>query len=81
MARQSITLTKPNDEWLNELVMKNEYASKSEIVNDLIRRARKEDEEKAFIRAKLIEAEASGVTQQTKSEILAEFRKELGLNG
>lgn len=81
MARQSITLTDPNDQWLNDLVNSNEYSSKSEIVNDLIRRARREDEENKVIRAKLIEAEKSEVVHQNKAEILAEFRKELGLDG
>ncbi len=46
MTRQSITLTKPNDEWLKARIESEEYTSKSEIVNDLIRRAREKEQEK-----------------------------------
>lgn len=38
MARQNITITEPNDEWLKSQVESKEYSSKSELVNDLIRR-------------------------------------------
>lgn len=53
MARQSISFTEPNDEWLKEQVENNEYASKSELVNDLIRQARKQQAEMDWIRFKL----------------------------
>jgi antitoxin ParD1/3/4 len=39
MARQRISFTKPNDEWLKAQV-DSEDSSKSELVNDLIRQAR-----------------------------------------
>ena len=42
MPRQSITLTEKNDEWLKSQVEETrDYANKSELVNDLIRRARR----------------------------------------
>lgn len=34
MARQSISLTKPNDKWLKSQEDNQENASKSELVND-----------------------------------------------
>ena len=37
MARQSISFTQPNDEWLKNQVDRKEYSTKSELVNDLIR--------------------------------------------
>ena len=40
MTRQSITLTMPNDDWLKNQLQSKEYSSKSEVVNDLIRKAR-----------------------------------------
>jgi antitoxin ParD1/3/4 len=40
MARQSISLTEPNDKWLKSQIDSKEYTSKSELVNDLIRQAR-----------------------------------------
>ncbi|MBZ9629276.1 hypothetical protein LB465_00695 [Salegentibacter sp. LM13S] len=40
MSRQSISFTKPNDEWLKSQIESQEYSSKSELINDLIRQAR-----------------------------------------
>ena len=44
MSRQSISFTEPNDQWLKAQVENQEYSSKSELVNDLIRQARKQQE-------------------------------------
>ncbi len=74
MTRQSITLTKPNDEWLKSQVDKEEYSSKSELVNDLIRQARKQQVEIDWIREKLEKAESSGFTSESKEDILAESK-------
>ena len=77
MARQRISFTPPNDEWLKAQVDSEEYTSKSDVVNDLIRKAR----EIELIRAKLIRAEQSGFIEQTPAEILAEFKEELRADG
>ena len=81
MTRQSISITKPNDIWLNSLIKSEEYSSKSEIVNDLIRRARERNNEKEMIRAKLVKSESSGFITQTAEEIKEEFKQELRDNG
>jgi antitoxin ParD1/3/4 len=81
MARQSITLTKPNDEWLKEQLSTEEYTSKSELINDLIRRAREKKEELDFLRAELIKGEQGGFTKLNQEEILAESKAELRRNG
>lgn len=69
MVRQSISFTKPNDEWLKNQVENNEYSSKSEVVNDLIRQARKQQSQTNWIKAKLEKAENSGFTNDSKEEI------------
>lgn len=74
MSRQSISFTKPNDEWLKAQVNKNEYSSKSELVNDLIRQARKQQIQIDWVRAKLDKAEKSGFTKDSKNEILAQSK-------
>ncbi|MEM6892708.1 MAG: type II toxin-antitoxin system ParD family antitoxin [Bacteroidota bacterium] len=74
MARQSISFTKPNDEWLKAQVDSNEYSSKSELVNDLIRQARKQQVQIDWIRAILDRAEASGFTNDSKADILAQSK-------
>jgi antitoxin ParD1/3/4 len=73
MTRQSISLTRPNDEWLKAQVDSEEYSSKSEVVNDLIRRAR----EVETIRAKLIAAEQSGFSNRTPEQIRHDAKAKL----
>ncbi|GAL65157.1 hypothetical protein JCM19300_216 [Algibacter lectus] len=53
---------------------KNEYSSKSELVNDLIRQARKQQIQIDWVRAKLDKAEKSGFTSDNKNEILAQSK-------
>lgn len=81
MTRQSISFTSPNDEWLKAQLASKEYTSKSDVVNDLIRKARAEQQEREMIRLKLIQAEQSGFTEQTADEILAEAKEELRRDG
>jgi antitoxin ParD1/3/4 len=70
MARQSISFTKPNDEWLKAQLGNQEYSSKSELINDLIRQARKQQAQIDWIRAKLDMSERCGFTDDTKEQIL-----------
>jgi antitoxin ParD1/3/4 len=81
MTRQSITLTMPNDDWLKKQIQSNEFASKSEVVNDLIRKARAKQGEIDLIRSKLLKSENSGFTNDTSKEILKEFKDELNNEG
>ncbi len=74
MARQSISLTPPNDEWLKAQVDNLEYSSKSELVNDLIRKARNQQAEIDWLRTKLERAEKGGFTSDTKEQILTKAR-------
>lgn len=74
MARQSISFTEPNDEWLKSQVDNKEYSSKSELVNDLIRQARKQQIQIDWIRAKLEKAENSGFTTESKEQILKQSK-------
>ena len=74
MARQSISFTEPNDEWLKAQVDNKEYSSKSELVNDLIRQARKQQVQIDWIRAKLDKAEKSGFTSDSNEQILKQSK-------
>lgn len=69
MARQTLNIHEPNDLWLNKIVETKEYSSKSELVNDLIRQARKQWQDD-FIRRKIELAEQSGFSTKTQAEIL-----------
>jgi antitoxin ParD1/3/4 len=75
MIRQSISLTSPNDEWLNTQVKSEEYSSKSELVNDLIRQARQQQAQVDYIKAKIEKAEESGFTKDSKSQILKQSKE------
>lgn len=81
MIRQSVSLTTPNNDWLNAMIASEEYSSKSEILNDLLRREREKQEKIAHIREALIAGENSGFCEQTPDEIIAEFKAELKKNG
>lgn len=74
MARQSISFTEPNDEWLKAQIESQEYTSKSELVNDLIRQARKQQAQIDWIRAKIDRAEESGFTEDSKEQILRQSK-------
>ena len=74
MARQSISFTQPNDEWLKSQIDNNEYSSKSELVNDLVRQARKQQRQIDWISAKLERAENSGFTENSREQILAKSK-------
>ncbi|MEQ8926194.1 MAG: CopG family transcriptional regulator [Fulvivirga sp.] len=74
MARQSISFTEPNDKWLKAQVKSKEYASKSELVNDLIRQARQQQQQIDLVRMRLDKAEKSGFTTSRKEQILAESK-------
>ena len=75
MARQTITVNEPNDLWLKEKVEKNEYASKSELINDLIRRQREQESERIWLRNELIKGEESGLSNKSTAEILEEAKR------
>jgi len=74
MTRQSISFTEPNDEWLKAQVDSKEYSSKSEIINDLVRQARKQQRQIDWLKSKLERAEKSGFTNDSKEQILLESK-------
>ena len=81
MIRQSISLTGPNNDWLNAQVESEEYSSKSDLINSLIRKERETQREIEWIRAKLIKAEQGGFVDKTPDEMLAEFKERLRRDG
>lgn len=80
MTRQSITLANQNDEWLKQQVSKEEFTSKSEAVNYLIKQARERDEYHNFVQMKIDRGIKSGYSTKTKEELLAEIKKRLNVS-
>ncbi len=81
MSKTSISFTPPNDEWIKSQIDSKEFSSKSDVINNLIRKARSQQAKIEYIRAKLIKSEQSGFTDLTKDEILEKSKKELRKNG
>jgi antitoxin ParD1/3/4 len=79
MGRQSISFTEQNDDWIKSQVSNNEYSTKSELMNDLVRQARGQQVKVNWIAAKLEKAEKSGFTDMNKAEILAELKAEINV--
>lgn len=84
--RQSISLADPNDHWLKSQVDSGEFSNKSEVVNDLIRQARRQEQAKIeAIRAGLIQAEQSieqhGYSDKTPEQRLDGFKEKARQNG
>ena len=78
MSRQSITLAEKNDEWLKNQVAEQEFSSKSEAVNFLIKQAREREECHAYVQMKIDRGLKSGFAEkQTREEMVAEFKKRL----
>jgi len=70
MTRASISISPPNDEWIKTQIESEEFSSRSDVVNDLIRKARKEQNEIETIRAALIEGEESGTSTKSPDDII-----------
>jgi antitoxin ParD1/3/4 len=78
MTRQSISLTTPNEEWLKNQVSSEEFSSKSEAINYLIKQARSQEEYYEYVRSKIAKGEKSGLAKkQSREEMLAEFKNNL----
>ena len=78
MSRQSITLAEKNDEWLKNQVAEQEFSSKSEAVNFLIKQARDREEYHEYVQMKIDRGLKSGFAEkQTREEMLSEFKKRL----
>lgn len=77
MTRQSVSLSKKNDEWLKNQIAEDEFNSKSEAINYLIKQARNQKEYYDFVRMKIERGEKSGFSTKTKAELLAEIKNNL----
>jgi antitoxin ParD1/3/4 len=78
MTRLSISLSKQNDDWLKNQLIEEEFNSKSEAINHLIKQARSQEEYYNYVRMKIEKGEKSGFAEkQTREEMLAEFKRNL----
>ena len=82
MVKKSITVTDQQDSWIKTQIEMGHYGNESEVVRELIRerqmREQETNHEVELIRAKLLQAEASGFTDQGAAEILKEIKNGSG---
>lgn len=81
MTRATISISPPNDEWIQSQIESEEFSSRSDVINDLIRKARQQESEIAAIRAALIEGEKSGTSNRTPDQIINAVIKKRRKNG
>ena len=79
MTRQSITLANQNNEWLKEQISKEEFTSKGEAVNYLIKQAREREEYHNYVQMKIDSGLKSSFSIKTKEELLAEIKNRLNV--
>ena len=75
MSRQSITLANQNDEWLQQQVAKEEFSSKSEAINYLIKKAPSIEEYHNYVQMKIDRGLKSGFSTKTKEELLISIKR------
>lgn len=80
MTRKTISISAPNEAWIQDQLAKEEYASNSELINDLIRKARAEEAQNALIRQQWMLAEQSGTSEFTPEQIRKQIRRRMNMN-
>ena len=79
MVKKSITVTDKQALWIKSQIEQGHYGNESEVLRELIRERQLREQEATYgveaIRAKLIEAEKSGFTNQSPSSILEEIKR------
>jgi len=70
MSKIPIFLSPSNEEWLENQAKSRAFLSKSDMVNDLMDRARAEQSERDWVRGCLDRAEQRGFTELTPAELL-----------
>jgi antitoxin ParD1/3/4 len=82
MVKKSITVTDQQDHWIKAQIEMGHYGNESEVVRELIRerqlREQEANREIEAIRARLLQAEVSGFTEQSPAEILKDIKNGLG---
>jgi antitoxin ParD1/3/4 len=66
---------------LKAQVTSAKYSSKGEVINDLIRQARRRQLEIEHIRSELIKAEQSGFIDEQPEDLLTNFKEEAQRDG
>ena len=81
MIRQSISITERNKKWLASQVASGHFSNTSEVIRDMIREREMREQETPdqikWIREKLEQSIASGVSHTDPADLLAIFKAEM----
>lgn len=80
MVKKSVSVTGQQSDWMKAQIASGHYGNESEIIRELIRERQLQQQESpqeiAAIRAKLLDAERSGFTDQTVDQIWESARRD-----
>ena len=79
MAQMNISLPAGLKSWIEARVAEGRYSSSSDYVRDLVRREQEAEEKLRILRAAIEEGLASGVSDRTIEDIIADRRKRDGI--
>lgn len=79
MAQMNISLPDGLRSWIEARVAEGRYSSSSDYVRDLVRREQEAEEKLRILRAAIEEGLASGVSDRTIEDIIADRRKRDGI--
>ncbi|KFL48094.1 hypothetical protein IL54_3522 [Sphingobium sp. ba1] len=79
MAQMNISLPDGLKSWIEARVAEGRYSSSSDYVRDLVRREQEAEEKLRILRAAIEEGLASGVSDRTIEDIIADRRKRDGI--
>ena len=79
MAQMNISLPDGLKSWIEARVAEGRYSSSSDYVRDLVRREQEAEEKLRILRAAIGEGLASGVSDSTIEDIIADRRKRDGI--
>lgn len=74
MATMNISLPAPMKAWVEEQTRSGRYGNSSDVVRDLIRREQVRAEKIAHMQRLIDEGRASGISDRTPEEVIAEAR-------
>ena len=79
--RADLSISEPNEKWIQAQIDSKTFSSRSEVLNDLIRRARQTEAIRERLKAAELSAEEHGWVTKTPEEMLDGFKEKARRDG
>ena len=79
--RASLSISEPNEKWIQAQIGSTEFSSRSEVLNDLIRKARKTEAIRERLKLAETSAKEHGWVTRTADEMLDGFKESARRDG